>query len=436
MSNTERNPLLPWALDANRECQNRAGMIGRTVAAINRLETKVSAFVPETLDLDALYTWLPTISSTIGDRSTFAGAPVAVKEIIAVDGLPRRAGSLLPPEALESEEASVVSRLRGLGCVPFVHAVSTEFAYFHPGSTRNPHNTDHTPGGSSSGSAAAVAAGMCPLAIGTQTIGSVIRPASFCGIVGYKPTGGRLSRDGVFPVSRTLDQLGFFTQDLPGMKILAEALAIVARTSATASTIEYRLCVGPYIEQASQSIREAVVSVARALEGNGVQVMPEEVFANIEELNVHHRRIMARDFFQAHSGLFSEYGDRYRKHSKEFFEEGASITVSEYDQSLDFREREIAEFDTVSQVDQSPKVWLSPAAVGAAPQGIHSTGSPLLNLPWTHVGAPVLTVPVAKDFVSGLPLGIQIAAPRGRDDLLFAAAEEIVKVWAAQPNSW
>ncbi len=399
-------------------------LAARTTEAIALLEPEIKAFVPGSLDVSAVQ------RTSEGDPDApFAGAPVAIKEIIAVKNMSRRAGSTLPPEAFSPREASIVARLRALGLVPIGHAVSTEFAYFHPGPTRNPRNTAHTPGGSSSGSAAAVAAGMCPVAVGTQTIGSVIRPASFCGIVGYKPSFGHLARDGVYPVSRTVDHLGFFSQDLDGMQRLAATLACPGLAPQTRSegtsehrALEVRVCGGPYVEQGDATIIRALAVVADALRHAGASITIDPIFSNIGRINTHHRRIMARDFFHAHAALFRAWGDRYRAQSRELYEEGAAVSVEDYEQSLAERESEIATFDEASAHGTRPIVWLSPAAAGAAPTGLESTGSPLLNLPWTHVGAPVLTLPMALDEASGLPLGLQIAAPRGRDDLVFAAA--------------
>jgi Asp-tRNA(Asn)/Glu-tRNA(Gln) amidotransferase A subunit family amidase len=159
-------------------------------------------------------------------RPSLYGALLAVKDIFHVDGFTTRAGATVPPELFAGPEAACVTRLRQAGALVVGKAVTTEFAYFEPGPTRNPHNLAHTPGGSSSGSAAAVAAGLAPLALGTQTIGSVIRPAAFCGIVGFKPSLGRVDPQGLVFFSRTLDQRGLFTQDVAGMALAA---AVVCR---------------------------------------------------------------------------------------------------------------------------------------------------------------------------------------------------------------
>src|SRR5215216_1966211 len=180
-------------------------------------EPSILAFLPEedrftrlNREADALVLNYPDLIK----RPLLFGALVGVKDIFHVEGFNTQAGSRLPSDLLQGEEAKSVTRLKEAGALIFGKTVTTEFAYFSPGATRNPHNPEHTPGGSSSGSAAAVAAGFCHLALGTQTIGSIIRPASFCGVVGLKPNYDRISREGVIPLSPSLDHVGFFVPDV------------------------------------------------------------------------------------------------------------------------------------------------------------------------------------------------------------------------------
>ena len=194
---------------------------------LEKWDSKIKAFLPETnrrerlqQDLRELFHKFPDPA----DRPILFGIPIGVKDIFHVDGFETKAGSDLPSEILQGKEAKVVSKLKQTGALIMGKTVTTEFAFFHPGPTCNPHNFAHTPGGSSSGSAAAVAAGFCPLTLGTQTIGSISRPASFCGIVGFKPSFGRISTAGIIPFSRSADHIGFFTQDLEGSQIIASIL--------------------------------------------------------------------------------------------------------------------------------------------------------------------------------------------------------------------
>ncbi|MFN3331739.1 MAG: amidase family protein, partial [Caldilinea sp.] len=194
---------------------------------IEQVDPQVQAFLPEPTRRARLHAAADELLATFpetDDRPLLFGAPTGIKDIFHVNGFVTHAGTAVPPEEFAGEEAVSVRRLRDAGGLVAGKTVTTEFAFFEPGPTRNPHNLTHTPGGSSSGSAAAVAAGLCPLAFGTQTIGSVIRPAAFCGVVGFKPTLHRIPSAGLVYFSRTIDQIGLFTQDVAGMALAAAAL--------------------------------------------------------------------------------------------------------------------------------------------------------------------------------------------------------------------
>src|SRR5947209_3973031 len=194
---------------------------------IDAHEPHIQALVPEPDRRSRLLSEATALQKRFPDpqsRPPLYGILLGVKDIFSVDGFPTHAGSQLPPELFEGREASCVTRLREAGVLLLGKTISTEFAYFEPGPTRNPHNLKHTPGGSSSGSAAAVAAGFCPLALGTQTIGSVVRPAAFCGVVGFKASYGRIATDGLISCAASLDTIGFFTQDVAGIALVAPLL--------------------------------------------------------------------------------------------------------------------------------------------------------------------------------------------------------------------
>ena len=201
--------------------------INETCDRIEAIEPTIQAFLPEPHRRARLLAEAEVLQSRFpdpGDRPPLYGVLVGVKDVFVVDGFPTQAGSQLPAELFVGQEATCVSLLRRAGALIAGKTISTEFAYFEPGPTRNPHNPDHTPGGSSSGSAAAVAAGFCPLALGTQTIGSTIRPAAFCGIIGFKPTYGRIPTPGLILCSVSLDTVGFFTQDISGTVLVASLI--------------------------------------------------------------------------------------------------------------------------------------------------------------------------------------------------------------------
>lgn len=372
------------------------------------------AFVPDSLDVDAAHR---AIDSMAASGARFAGAPLAVKEIAAVTGMERRCGSRLPGEAFSQREGSLVARLRGLGFVPVGLAVSTEFAYFDTGPTVNPHNPGHTPGGSSSGSAAAVASGMVPLALGTQTIGSVIRPAAFCGIVGFKPTMDLLPRDGFLSFSRTVDHIGMFTSDVAGLRAVCEALSVLPGNAPHLGAPRLAAVTGSYLEQAEPAARVAFDATIDSLRAGGLAIEEHDPFGDIDRINAPHRLICAREFYHAHAALFDRYGDLYRAASRGMYEQGAAVAPAEYDAALDARDEAIAA--SLREDAERPTIWLSPAACGPAPAGIGATGNPIMNLPWTYLGRPTITVPAGVDPASGLPLGLQLSGPRNADMLVI-----------------
>src|SRR2546423_3239199 len=233
-----------------------------TCKRIDTLEPHIHALLPEAGRRARLISEAKALQERFPDpstRPTLYGIPFGVKDLFNVDGFPTHAGSQLPAHLFAGPEAASVSALLTAGAIILGKTVSTEFAWFEPGPTRNPCNLAHTPGGSSSGSAAAVAAGYCPLALGTQTVGSVIRPAAFCGVVGFKPTYGRLSSDGVIPFAPSLDHVGLFTPDAGGMLLAARILFDAWELPSG----EERLPVlgvpeGPYLEQASTAALRAL----------------------------------------------------------------------------------------------------------------------------------------------------------------------------------
>ncbi len=425
-----RGRLVDWSANTAATPSSRAktleerleGCFGR----IREVDGEVRAFCTGSPDEGLARGTAAAFGSRIesDDGVLFDGAPVAIKDIIAVEGYPRQGGSLLPPEALAASEASVVRRLRSLGCLPVGVSETTEFAWFFPAATRNPQNLNHTPGGSSSGSAAAVAAGMVPLGVGTQTIGSVIRPASFCGIVGYKPTFGLLPRDGVLSVSRTLDHLGFFTQDLEGMRLLAQGLGLLPKASGSAAEELPRIVFvgGSYLGQAEPGILSVLDRLFLRLEEARMRPVWEDLFDDIDTINALHRTIYSREFYHAHYERWQNYGGLYRPASRDLFLAGEKTSVTSYEAAMEEREGIIGDLESDYPATKAPVVWVSPAAPGTAPLGLESTGSPIMNLPWTFWGTPALTIPMGSDQDLGLPYGVQLTAPRGADHLLFALA--------------
>ncbi len=354
-------------------------------------------------------------------RPPLYGVPVGVKDIFHVDGFETRAGSELPPGAITGPEAAAVSALRDAGALVLGKTVTTEFAYFEPGPTRNPHDPDHTPGGSSSGSAAAVAAGLCSLALGSQTIGSVIRPASFCGVVGLKPTYGRIPIDGVLPVAPSVDHVGLFTPDVAGARLAASTLYEHWRSEPSRTLEEPTLGVpeGPYLEQAEEVGRERYRDHVDRLERAGYEVRRVALLGDIEAVNRRHDRLVAAETALSHADWFAEYGERYAEATVELIREGHDVGVEGLCDARVGR-RALRESVERTMDAEGVDVWLCPGAPGPAPEGIGDTGDPVMNLPWTHCGLPAVSLPAGT--ANDLPLGLQCVARYGADERLLSWA--------------
>lgn len=352
-----------------------------------------------------------------------------VKDIIQVDGFETRAGSLLPSHLWQGPEAKLVSRLRLLGGMPIAKTATTEFAYLEPGPTRNPWHTGYTPGGSSSGSAAGVAAGYFDISIGTQTVGSVIRPASFCGVCGFKPSRGLLSRDGVMTFSKTVDQVGFFSRHWRDLIAVSRHLKIsAAKSSSNLNHLRFGMISGEYLNQADAAMIAQVRNFAQRLEQTGWKVSETGLpLDSIFKLNRRHQDLIAHEFYLAHQEWFSEYGYLYRPGTVKLFENGASISETRYSECkescLNWRNK-LKDFLKSNQID----ILICPSAIGTATPSQTSTGNPVMNLPWTHGGMPVTSIPlglIQNDENDWLPIGAQLVASFERDGFLLEATQLI-----------
>jgi Asp-tRNA(Asn)/Glu-tRNA(Gln) amidotransferase A subunit family amidase len=393
-------------------------------------EAEVRAFVPEEGRFERLRREAKILLSRFpdsGERPPMFGVLIGVKDIFRVGGFPTRAGSRLPAEVFEGPEAEPVKKLKAAGTLVLGKTVTTEFAYFAPGPTRNPHNLAHTPGGSSSGSAAAVAADFCPLALGSQTIGSVIRPAAFCGVVGFKPSYGRISREGVIPLAPSVDHVGFFTPDVAAARNAANQLVEDWKPAvATGRKPVLAIASGPYLEHVSEEgrvhFRDACQKLAEAsYEIREVQVMPD-----FEQICERHNLIVAAEAARVHADWFAAYGDLYHPRTAELVRRGQVVPEADLTEALNGRER-LRDDLTRLMENIGIDLWVSPAATGAAPQGLESTGDPVMNLPWTHAGLPTINLPAGRNPID-LPLGLQVSGGWYGDELLLAWAGGIEKV--------
>lgn len=359
-------------------------------------------------------------------RPPLYGVLLGVKDLFFVDGFVTRAGSRLPAELFSGQEASCVRKLREAGALILGLTVAAEFAYFEPGATRNPHDPAHTPGGSSSGSAAAVAAGYCQLALGTQTSGSVIRPAAYCGLVGFKPGYGRIATDGLIFSAETLDTIGYMTQDLVGTQRVAPLLCEDWRPVATpAAKPVLGIPEGAYLAQASREALMAFEQHVALLEKAGYTLRRVPAMPDIEAINHRHQRLVCAEMARVHRDWFGQYEVLYRPRTAEAIREGQAISYPEYDLYRASPRALRTELETLmdgSEID----LWVSPATTEAAPRGIETTGSPAMNLPWTHAGMPALTLPAGRA-ENGFPLGLQCTGRFLHDEYLLACADGLAR---------
>jgi Asp-tRNA(Asn)/Glu-tRNA(Gln) amidotransferase A subunit family amidase len=403
---------------------------------VAKLDSHIEAMLPEPERRGRLRAEATELQARYPDpasRPALYGALVAVKDIFHVSGFVTRAGSAVPPELFAGPEAACVQQLRDAGALILGKSVTTEFAYFEPGPTRNPHNLSHTPGGSSSGSAAAVAAGFCPLSLGSQTIGSVIRPAAFCGIVGFKPTLHRISTAGLVYFSRTVDQVGFFTQDMAGAELAASVFCQEWRSASVPNSLPVLgVPTGPYLEQAEPEGLKAFELQVAKLEAIGCTIRSVPVLSDIGELNQLHRRMIFAEFAREHAKLYAMHAPLYRPRTAEIIEIGKKVSDQELAAdrtNCTGLRRELEATMTHAGID----LWVSPSAPGPAPEGIDSTGDPNMNLPWTHAGMPVITLPAGKA-KNGLSLGLQFVGPFGADEKLAAWCQLLEARMASTTN--
>jgi len=370
------------------------------------------------------------------------GLPIGIKDIIDVSGFPTEDGTVLHKGRAPSTDATLVSLLKEAGAIILGKTVTTELAVYAPGKTRNPHNTEHTPGGSSSGSAAAVACAMVPLAVGTQTNGSLIRPASYCGVYAFKPSFARISRFGVLKQSSPLDTVGVFARNLEDLALIADVLMRYdgqdSDMKPTAPPCINKIMEQPVpaqphfafvrtakwdqIEQSSKDgFRELIDAVNEKTEGSIDIVSLPSVF---DDLHDHHRTIMEADLAKSFA---SEYSDGKAKLSTvlcEMIERGQKVSTTEYSSSV----AKIKEYgDILQTIFEDYEAILTPAASGPAPQGLESTGSPVFSTIWTFCGNPAINLPILQG-ANDLPVGVQVVGDKGDDARLFRTSRWLLEL--------
>jgi len=354
-----------------------------------------------------------------GNPGLLRGLPVGVKDLIDTIDMPATYGSPIYQNHRPAWDAPCVALTRAAGGIVLGKTVTTEFAVMHPNKTRNPHNQKHTPGGSSSGSAASVADYMVPVAFGTQTAGSVIRPASFCGVVGYKPSFGTINRVGVKSLSDTLDTIGTMGRTVPDAALLAAAVTgrrelLVEKAPGT--SVRIAICRTYEWKHAQPETIAAVESAAGRLRGPTVtEVKLPPNFANLVQAQTD-IMLVEQSRSLAHERL--SHWDLISPRLQRLLTEGLAITHDRYEaaQTLARNCRR-----TLSEVFANCDVLLAPSAPGAAPAGLDATGDPVFNRMWTLLRTPCVTIPVATAD-NGLPVGLQVIGDFGTDAQTLCAA--------------
>jgi Asp-tRNA(Asn)/Glu-tRNA(Gln) amidotransferase A subunit family amidase len=378
-------------------------------------------------------------------RGPLHGIPVGIKDIIDVAGMPTRAGSPLRAGHVATADAPLVAALRRAGAIILGKTVTVEFACFDPSPTRNPWDPDlrHTPGGSSSGSAVAVLMGMCLAALGTQTGGSLVRPAGYCGIAACKPTFGLLSREGIVPVSRHFDHPGPMARSAADLEIVLRCLVEgrVGQAERSPTSEDENMLGGTalrlshptplaqpprlgllrdfFFDEADAAIRETTDAAVARIRAAGAKIRPAVVPDDFRQVAAMHRRIMAVDAAAYHRAQFAAHRAAYGPMIAELLDEGLAIQAVDYADALDWQRRFARRVDAM--FDRAD-VLVCPATDTTAPATLTTTGTPKFQAPWSCAGVPVVSLPcgLAKD---GMPTAIQLVGPRGRDAMLLQVAQ-------------
>jgi Asp-tRNA(Asn)/Glu-tRNA(Gln) amidotransferase A subunit family amidase len=379
-----------------------------------------------------------------GEKSgALHGIPLGIKDIIATRGIPTTMGSPIYDGHVPGRSAALVLRAEAAGAFVLGKTVTTEFAYFTPGKTRNPWNPAHTPGGSSSGSAAAVAMGFLAGAVGTQTNGSMIRPAAFCGVVGYKPTAGFIALSGVHLFSPSLDQPGVFTRSVSDAVLLAAALMEKEGTDAAANAVNAGAIPGhmapparpprlaavrsPVWHQADPHAQEHFLKMVANLRSAGAQIAEQELPPSFKEAHAVHRTVMYGEGARVFAELQRSDRSRLSPRLNALIDEGRAIPDSELARSLERKARLTAELDAYLGAFDAV---MTPPALGEAPADLTQTGDPAFCTIWSLCGVPAVTIPAGRG-PAGLPLGLQIVGPRRSDARVLTAA-----LWCDERIGW
>jgi Asp-tRNA(Asn)/Glu-tRNA(Gln) amidotransferase A subunit family amidase len=361
------------------------------------------------------------------------GLPVAIKDIIDTRDYPTEYGTVLHQGHQPEDDATLIGLLKEAGAIILGKTVTTELAVLSPGKTRNPHNPEHSPGGSSSGSAAAVSSAMVPLAVGTQTNGSVIRPASFCGVYGFKPSFARVSRHGVLQQSPPLDTIGMFARSLDDLALIADvlmrydtqdrwmsptappAIAEVLHEEAPVEPI-FAFIRTPVWEQVEPVSKDAFRELIEAANQNNTKVIDiYDLPTPFDGIYEDHRKVMEADLARSFATEYAEGKTSLSKLLCEMIERGQQVSGDDYDLAVANID---AYREALDEIFESYDAIITPSTLGPAPFGLDATGSPVMNTIWTYCGTPAINLPLLQS-AEGLPIGVQLVAAKGDDARLF-----------------
>jgi aspartyl-tRNA(Asn)/glutamyl-tRNA(Gln) amidotransferase subunit A len=423
-------------------------LLDRALAEIRRHEDRIHAWVlVDEAGARAAAERLDRAAAQGEPLGPLHGIPIGIKDLFDVAGLATVAGAPWRRETVAAEDAPLVARLRQAGAIILGKTVTTQLAFLDPSPTRNPWNVAHSPGGSSSGSAAAVASGMCVAAVGTQTGGSILRPASYCGLVGCKPTWGSVPTAGMVPLSRSLDTPGPIARSIPDAAIVLAVMQ--GRPTPMAKDFGPEFQTAPrlgfideyFMAWADDCVQDAIESAAEKLHAAGATIEPINLPGGFPQVEAFARRIMAGEAAEVHRATYAEHSSEFGPHIAGLIAEGLRLEPGELDAARQQQARFATEMSLVFAAQRSvselprPLILLMPTTPAPAPARLDTTGDGRFNVPWSFARLPAVTIPCGLS-PEGMPIGLQLVGmPNSEPDLLAAAAwcERVVE-FTARPS--